>query len=169
MYLDHLLSGSPPFVLYEITLLFFACSYPSQCLPAAPTSVVVTPVGGQDFQRTVSWVAPGSVLAISGYTVTCSSTFNAASDVREKTVGVVTSVVIGDETGANGPLVQGRTYSCSVTAQNVAGSGPPGASDPFGTYVLLSRDVLRCVCLLSISNKCFAIRAMQGFFCDGAR
>ena len=50
-------------------------------------------------------------------------------------MGSLVSAVIGDQSGDNAPLVQGRTYSCSVTAKNEAGLGEAALSGRFGTYV----------------------------------
>ena len=68
--------------------------------------------------------------------MSCSTIFETTSHIRTKIVSRdVNNTVIGDGSGDNAPLAQVRRYSCSVTAQNDAGSSSPGISSAFRTYV----------------------------------
>lgn len=124
------------------------CRYPNSCLPNAPINVQTALVADQDLQRLVNWTAPQSSIPITGYNVSCNTTFEALSDVRTIEVsGSFNAAIIGNGTGDNAPLEQGRTYSCSVTAQNAAGSSSPATSSTFTTYVGFEY-ILNIVCTI---------------------
>ena len=90
---------------------------------------------GQDFQRTVSWTASASPIPISAYVVSCTSQEDAVRDLRTRQVGgSLTETTIGDGTGENAALAQGRTYTCAVYAINAAGEGSSSVSSSFQTY-----------------------------------
>lgn len=117
--------------------IYFSCSYPSKCLPSAPTNVEASDVNGQPLQRTISWTASTSPdLAVAGYEVYCK-----ANDGTNRTVTVDAtkgSTVIGSGTGMNAPLEQGTVYTCGVFAYNDAGNGAAGEASEFITDVLIS-------------------------------
>ena len=96
----------------------------------------VSDVSGQDFQRSVSWTAPSSLLPISTFVVSCTSQESILQDLRQKeVVGSATQATIGDGSGENAALAQGKTYSCKVAAVNAAGNATSTVSNTFNTYV----------------------------------
>ena len=83
-------------------------------------------------QRVVSWTASPAmdVLGVLTYTVTCSD--GTPADTRTVTVsGSTTSVTMGSGTGNNAPLAAKATYTCSVTATNLAGTSSAGYASSF--------------------------------------
>ncbi|MEI6623607.1 MAG: fibronectin type III domain-containing protein, partial [Actinomycetes bacterium] len=82
-------------------------------VPAAPTAVTATP---SDTQATIAWAAPNDGgAAITGYTVT-----SIPASAGCTTGGALTCDVTG--------LANGTLYTFSVTATNVAGTGPAGTA-----------------------------------------
>ena len=84
----------------------------SACVPAAPTGTSAT---AGDAQATVTFTAPASNggASITGYTATCVSSDGGTT---------------GSNTGSASPIAvtglsNGKTYTCSVTATNSAGTG----------------------------------------------
>ncbi len=86
-------------------------------VPGAPRNVAATV---DDARSTVTWDAPVSTggAAVTGYTVTASP-----GGATCTTTTALTCTLEG--------LVDATTYTVAVTADNVAGTGPAGTSDPF--------------------------------------
>ena len=85
-------------------------------VPGAPTIGTGTP---GDAQAMIGYTAPGSNggSGITGYTATCT----ASGQTTRTGAGTTSPITVGT---VPAPLVNGVTYACSVTATNVAGTGP---------------------------------------------
>jgi hypothetical protein len=105
--------------------------------PDAPLSVTTTSIADQPLRRVVVWTAPekASLQTILKYVITCTANEN---DVRTVKVSYdARDVVIGaGATGDNSALTAGETYTCTVAAHNLIGTGPATAAAPFITPFL---------------------------------
>lgn len=100
-------------------LLLASCGGGGGSAPVAPGAPAIGQATPGDRALTVSFTPPASDggAAVSGYTATCKSGLLDSSSVSG---GASPLTVTG--------LVNGREYSCSVTARNAAGEGPASSS-----------------------------------------
>ena len=99
---------------------------PNGAVPGAPTNVVAT-VGNA--QATVTWTAPASIggSAITGYTVTSQSTL-LGTPVRTCSTSIVAPATTPPLTCTVANLINGVTYTFTVTATNSGGTGAASAA-----------------------------------------
>ncbi|MEI6214829.1 MAG: fibronectin type III domain-containing protein [Desulfuromonadales bacterium] len=101
----------------------------SPTAPSAPTISSVTKTGATT--ATVTFIQPASNggSAITGYTVTCSSSTGGATGVDTNRIGQAGTTGLSHSITV---MTVGNTYTCVVTAANGVGLSPQsGASDPF--------------------------------------
>jgi titin len=93
--------------------------------PAVPGAPSITTIAAGNGQLSVAFAPPsdngGS--AITSYEATCLSSDGGGADIED---GPSSPIVVG-------PLTNGKSYTCTVTATNGVGTGP--ASSPSGTFV----------------------------------
>ena len=121
---------SPPVIVTHVTYerigpysALVSATTATVAIPAAPTSVVVMPVGGTTNSLTVSWAPAPAAPVVSGYVVL----------YRRTGVGAFTSTGVTVNDDLDGATIvglsPGTAYSVGVAATNVAGTSEYATGD----------------------------------------
>lgn len=120
------LAAFPAAALLGVTTLAGTAQATAAAAPAAPRSVTAATAAGT---LTVRWQAPPAGAAVTGYSVTCTSTDGGVP--RSGTAGpAARSLVLSG-------LPDNRTYSCGVTAKGAGGTSA-AARSPYVEHARLS-------------------------------